>query len=782
MSGGGARKWVRASGVSRVLLALLVGSATLFGSGCMRFKESPWDSSTLWGLLLQWGLSRVPFALGQDNPYSVFGIERGFNKPAGMTIFGNTIYIADRDNKRVVRFSPPTANHEPASLALGQPSPSNGFQQVFNYPVSAASVDRPAAVATDGVRVAVADTLHHRVLLWLTTPTYSGQPADVVLGQVGTTGIGPATAAGRMSTPQGVAFCNNRLYVADSSNNRVLIFSPIPESTGTQATGVLGQADFVTGGAGAVGPTTLSNPSGIHCDGVRLYVADLGYNRVLIWNTAPTGISVPADVAVGAANLSVAGAGGATTTTLASPTGVFARSGGPLIIADTSNNRIIYHDSIPTISGTAANRVFGQVDFVSSAIPVAGSYDRGLDSPPSAAMDDQGRLYAVDRNQDRIAIWNKPTSSTQGARIDLVLGQPTADTPPVSHNPGSGPFRLLGPAQMTLSSDRLFLAAANQSRVLGWDSIPAFREAPASFVLGQPDFTTVANDNVIGTSAGTLDAGAGVCSNGTHLFVSDTSNNRILVWNSIPTATRGLPNFVLGQADFFGAAANAGGPTAINSLSGPAGLYCDNQRLIVADGGNHRVLLFNLPITVTQQSASLVLGQATFAAFAAAAGATGMNQPGPPPLVFDGKLFVGDTGNNRVLIWNAFPSTNGQAADLVLGQSDFSSVAANGGGTVSDRVLSTPQGLMIVRGRLFVSDFFNNRIMVWRDIPTSNGRAADYVLGQVNFTSSLPNAEGAVGPFGFFGPGVLLHTADRVYIGDLFNQRVLVLEEGFLFR
>ena len=35
---------------------------------------------------------------------------------------------------------------------------------------------------------------------------------------------------------------------------------------------------------------------------------------------------------------------------------------------------------------------------------------------------------------------------------------------------------------------------------------------------------------------------------------------------------------------------------------------------------------------------------------------------------------VADTDNNRVLIWNSIPTTNGANADLVLGQDNFTTV------------------------------------------------------------------------------------------------------------
>jgi len=45
-----------------------------------------------------------------------------------------------------------------------------------------------------------------------------------------------------------------------------------------------------------------------------------------------------------------------------------------------------------------------------------------------------------------------------------------------------------------------------------------------------------------------------------------------------------------------------------------------------------------------------------------------------------GHLFISDTGNNRMLIWSSAASfTNGELADLVIGQADFKSRECNKG-------------------------------------------------------------------------------------------------------
>ncbi len=43
----------------------------------------------------------------------------------------------------------------------------------------------------------------------------------------------------------------------------------------------------------------MLSPTSVTSDGTRLFVTDLGYNRVLIWNTIPTTNQAPANVEIG---------------------------------------------------------------------------------------------------------------------------------------------------------------------------------------------------------------------------------------------------------------------------------------------------------------------------------------------------------------------------------------------------------------------------------------------------------------------------------------------------
>jgi len=109
-----------------------------------------------------------------------------------------------------------------------------------------------------------------------------------------------------MSGPQGVWIQNGMLYVADTQNNRVLVYDHIPTTNGAAADLVLGQPNFSTYVQVDISQQTTSatasnmlNPVSVTSDGQRLFVTDLGYNRVLIWNAIPTSNGAAASVAVG---------------------------------------------------------------------------------------------------------------------------------------------------------------------------------------------------------------------------------------------------------------------------------------------------------------------------------------------------------------------------------------------------------------------------------------------------------------------------------------------------
>ncbi|MBI4924314.1 MAG: hypothetical protein HY843_00190 [Bdellovibrio sp.] len=216
-------------------------------------------------------------------------------------------------------------------------------------------------------------------------------------------------------------------------------------------------------------------------------------------------------------------------------------------------------------------------------------------------------------------------------------------------------------------------------------------------------------------------------------FLADSNNNRILIWVTPPTTTQQPADYVLGQADFGTAADGWSNPSAI-TLSKPRVARTDGTHFFVAEKSNNRVLIWNTIPTTNGQAADIVLGQPNMTSNLGNNGGVSASSLIEPYSVFStgSQLFVADTSNNRVLIWNTMPTTSGQAADLVLGQSDMSTNNINGGypvGSIKGSSFKSPTDVFVYDNKLFVADMLNNRILIWSTIPTANNKTADVVLG-----------------------------------------------------
>jgi hypothetical protein len=159
--------------------------------------------------------------------------------------------------------------------------------------------------------------------------------------------------------------------------------------------------------------------------------------------------------------------------------------------------------------------------------------------------------------------------------------------------------------------------------------------------------------------------------------------------------------------------------------------------LWVIDTGHHRILAWRSCSTVDQQPADRVIGQLGFnqegqnakrtiglvlgqADFWQGKPNRGEVDTAADPLhwcygVFyhQGKLFIADTGNRRVLVWSQLPQETGQPVDLVLGQPDFTSLNENGGGSPTAADLRWAHGNTVWNGNLVVADAGNNRVLFW---------------------------------------------------------------------
>jgi sugar lactone lactonase YvrE len=372
----------------------------------------------------------------------------------------------------------------------------------------------------------------------IATPTSAGSPTPV-----------PTATA----TSGGIA-AHGALFVADSSDNRVVAFLP-PFSNGQDVALAIGAPDLSSSGPGGDTQSTLMFPTAIAVDPAgNLWVADSNNNRVLRFPT-PFTTGMNADLVLGQSNFTSSTAA-LSQNGLSDPLGIAVDSAGDVFVADSSNTRILEFQP-PFSNGMNAAVVIGQPNFT-TANPITSQ--SGLNEPVSIFIDASGNLWVADDRNQRVLEFQPPF--TNGMNAKLVLGQldfVTANAPAPAQN------SLAGPEGVTVDvSNNAFVADTNNNRVLEFKP-PLSNGVNASVVIGQASFTT----SSVGTTQNklsiprfqlALDASG-------NLWVVDNDNSRVLEFT--PPFTNGMnASVVLGAPDF----TTPGGSGGINGLSTPFGV------------------------------------------------------------------------------------------------------------------------------------------------------------------------------------------------------------------
>src|SRR5579871_401516 len=663
-----------------------------------------------------------------SGPATVFSA--GLYFPTGLAVRNGDLYVVDSGNNRILRFPQPFSflgQQQIPNLLIGQPNlgytdsrcrcapPNypNGQPTANGIVTNSGSAIYTASIAFDSSgNLWFTDPGNRRVLRYPSSAV-SGNPAnflaaDFVLGQKSTsdfTDLLPALTGStncannapciyttsQFYTPSGIGFdAFNRLYVTDYDGgiqiSRVVVFTNTNPNT-AKIIGLFPQGT-ANPSADLINRTLLTNAASVFfvndpSVGQDVGVVDAGSHRILMFPpfekwTDPQ-VAPPANFVIGQngdfSNRNINNAPSPLVfpppsgSTLWNPNAaVFFNN--ELYVADTGNNRVVVLPSQqgPTFGG--ATRVLGQVAFDKGSVNLieGKEFQYGVDA--GIAIDASGpvpHLYVADPLNNRVLGFRDLRVVSANTKADLVIGQPDMYTAVCNYQSAgthggdpSAPNQtsLCGPIGLTVDAKgNLYVADSLNARVLRFPA-PFSASSPAleaaDLVLGQRDFTSKFTD----PSQFSMKRPYGLAFSATNgLLVSDLADNRVLYF-----------------------------PTT-------------NGTFTSADNG---------------KAATKVFGQGTFTGVASGSGAANLNAPRHIAADSDGFLYVADTGNNRIQIFN-------DPNNLTTPSTGASAVVS-----ISDN-LSSPYGVFVsqITGEVWVTDSGNSRAKRYarRDQLQLNGSA-----------------------------------------------------------
>lgn len=565
----------------------------------------------------------------------------------------------------------------------------------------------------------------------------------------------------------------DRSFLSDPARNRILVFEGWPSEDNPEADFVLGQGDFDTftanaGGASAARMSIASSGGGLHCHNGMLALADRSNNRVLVWLSPITSNGQAADFVAGQSTASAVGANGAGGIdkggmSLPSSVLLLPKVGGgyALVVADYGNKRVLEWDTIPapTLSAQFAgdfSQVYGQPSRSANSANTSPVTAAGLACAKALypEISAQGEIkpdvfwvndahYSVSNNSRTVKFrrtqseaidvygqasltvnasnylkrpfyWNQQTTG-RFSSIDTTTGQISAGDvtwKSIDDSYAKEPDYNLAARSTAFVSG--YLWASNGDRVLGYTATTpsdVSQASTASLVLGRKTLANAANGAVPDTFEYKLSNVNELKVSGANLLALDS--HRVVIWNVSTPSDHKAIDVVVGQPDKTTNAANQGGRSAA-TLSSPFAFNLHNGKLLVADSGNNRVLIWNTIPTTSGAAADVILGQLTGDTATSGTDLGGMSAPKGVTVV-NGKLLVSDSENGRILVWDSVPTETGTPANRaidILGLSRFelpSWVNANA---------LKPRYIEVAAGKVFIEQF--GRLLVMPDIFTLN--------------------------------------------------------------
>lgn len=573
-----------------------------------------------------------------------------------------------------------------------------------------------AGIATDGTHLLVADSNNNRVLVWNKIPQENTAP-DMVLGQKDFITNNPGTGRDGMNWPVNVATDGKRIIVADTYNDRLLIWNNFPSKSGTPADMVI-QSKRRPGGE--ISKDNFYWPWGVWTNGGKLVMTSTRGGGILIWNKFPAKDGQPADILL-------KGNG-----KIGTPRTI--TSNGKFLIVGDHNSRIDKH---------SVGNFFWKTFPVSDDQP----YDFFMADPAGGSpwmqgdVTDDGKLILLGKTMH---IWNA-FPENQDDKPDLSIT--------------GYDFRGGDHAGLVVVGKKLYLSLGNGNKIVVYNSIPTKPDQAPDFAIGSPDIDTdTLQTNFIISNPTPV-------SDGKSLFVSSDFDRKLYVWKNLPDQSGARPDIVysLGDAPWDNA------------------LWENNLAL----AGKKTVYIWKkLPLKGELPDLTFdgKIGNVTFGELMGVA--------------IDKKYFyLGDFQANKIYVWEGMPSKDSNplfSLDVekpkrlssdgkYLAMADDTHVIkiyplekfsaqtkpVNIGGVGK---FNLPMCATVACGYLFIADTGFNRVFAWKDIKDAlSGKEADCILGKKDIMD-IPE----IGRDKLFWPGALCFDGNYLWVGEFkFSERLL---------
>jgi hypothetical protein len=565
--------------------------------------------------------------------------------------------------------------------------------------------DHPSGLASDGTNLILVDRGNNRILVWKTAPTSATAAPDFVLCQQNTTSTTSGNSLSECNWPSdAIVTATGKLLVADTDNNRILVWSSMPTTTGTSASFAI---DL---GADAW-------PWGIWSDGTRVVASMTGKSRLSFWNTFPTTGSEAPSFSIN----------GSSSTCIGTPRGLV--SNGTVLMTGDHNGKcgeekgIHVYTSFPTSALAKPDYMIVPADS-NYAWPM-GSFDRTTNkayllsrtleeytSFPSTKPTGRqlasksefeggdggdvevvsGHMYVTEYNGNRISVFKGIPSST--ATPDFYLGlSSTVLTTPVENTLETN-YLITNPQVATLDGAMAINSDFDRA-IYVWKKIPATSGAKPDLVWtmqnqNDPNPLLAMDFQPDSSDTGKL---------GGKSIYAVAGEKTFVVWEGIPTSTTSVP--ILNIKD------SIGNITFNMHLR----VAVDDKYFYILDGGAKKIYVW----------LGLPTGKTDSPDFTLTADANRIRS--------DGKYLVATSLYNspHILVWNV--------STLQSGTEPTGKVAY---------AMNLPQDAITSGEALYVADTSFHRVLYWSSITSAmSGGAPDAFVGTGSSTSDLRPGQSA---------------------------------------